>query len=79
MKTIDICPGCGERMTETGAATVYCDEKGRPVEWFRLCTECAELFATGTAEDRIGLFDRIGEVEMAFSICPWVEKRMAVH
>ena len=79
MKPIDVCPGCGERMTETGTATVFCDEKGHPVHLLRVCTGCAELFATGTAEDRIELFDRIGEVELAFSICPCLEKKMAVH
>ena len=75
----DICPGCGERMAKAGAVTVFCDEKGRPVELIRLCVGCAELFATGNAEERIGLFDRVGEVESAFFVCPVLEKRMAVH
>lgn len=74
---MDVCPGCGGRLSATGAVNVLCDEKGYPVELLRLCADCADLFATGTAEERMGLFDRVGEIESAFFVCPVVQKRMA--
>lgn len=76
---IDVCPGCGGRMSETGAVNVLCDEKGNPVELLRVCPECADLFAKGSSEARMELFDRIGEIETAFHVCPYLEKQMPVH
>lgn len=76
---MDVCPGCGSLMAKTARVTAYCDEKGYPVHLVRMCSQCAELFATGSLEARMGLFDRIGEVESAFLVCQTLEKKLAVH
>ena len=76
---IDVCPGCGKPMGEAAGVNVYCDEKWYPVHLLRVCPRCADLFESGSSEARMRLFERIGESELAFVICPVLEKKMAVH
>ncbi len=79
LTVIDVCPGCGSPMGETAGVNVYCDEKGHPVHLLRVCQRCADLFESGSSDARMHLFDRIGESELAFVVCPVLEKEMAVH
>ncbi len=76
---IDVCPGCGRPMGAVAGVNVYCDEKGHPVHLLRVCPRCADLFESGSSDARIRLFDRIGESELAFVICPVLANEMAVH
>lgn len=76
---IGVCPGCGSSMEETAGVAVYCDEKGHPVHFLQVCLKCAHLFERGSSKVRMALFDRIGESEAAFLICPAVGQEIAVH
>ncbi len=56
-----------------------CAGKTRRPRVIDVCPGCADLFASGSSEARMGLFDRIGEIESVFVVCATVEKEMAVH